>query len=178
MANKINRYRSIAISGQACSGKSTICKFLEEKTGWKHVDVGGEFRKLAVNCHLEIEQFGSIPETSLRKVDQEIAQRIAKEFNKIWDGRLVCYLSQPIDSVFKVYCTAPMEVRAERLSLRERISIADASRKIMKRDLEEKEVFQSLYSLSDPYNSKWVDLQLNTVGSPVSLLDQVMKFLN
>jgi cytidylate kinase len=135
MPNIIGRYRSIAVSGQACSGKSTICKLLGEKTGWTHVDVGSEFRKLAVNCHLEIEQFGSIPETSLREVDQEIAQRIAKEFNKIWDGRLVCYLSQPVDSVFKVYCTAPMEVRTKRLSQRERISIADASGKIKKRDI-------------------------------------------
>ncbi len=178
MANNIGRYLSIAVSGQACSGKSTICRLLEEKTGWKHIDVGGEFRKLAVNCNLEIEQFGSIPDTSLRKVDQEIAQRIAMEFNKIWDGRLVCYLSQPIGSVFKIYCTASMEVRAKRMGLREGISFSDARRKIMKRDLEEKEVFQRLYSLSDPYNSKWVDLQLNTVESPDVLVDQVMKFLN
>ena len=53
---------SIAVSGQCSSGKSTLCRVLDKKLGWKHVNVGDEFKRLAVEHGFRIENFGSIPE--------------------------------------------------------------------------------------------------------------------
>lgn len=40
-------FSSLAVSGQCCSGKSTLCRVLSKKLNWTHVDVGNEFRKIA-----------------------------------------------------------------------------------------------------------------------------------
>lgn len=173
----LTQYYAIAVSGQSCSGKSTICKLLGEKLAWKHVDIGSEFRKLAANNHLEIENFGSIPDNHLREIDLQISQRICTEHCVVWDGRLACYLSRKIQGVFKVYCGAPIEVRSQRLASREGISVEIAKAKIERRDLEEKEVFERLYSLSDPFNAEWTDLKISTLKSPEFLVEEVLNQL-
>jgi predicted cytidylate kinase len=174
MFNKLTRFSSIAVSGQACSGKSTICHRLSDKLGWQHVNIGEEFRRLAARNHLAIEEFGSVPEKELRRIDTEIIHRIRKEPNIIWDGRLACYLSRGIENVFKVYCLLPIETRSERLANREKIAFKDAESRIMKRDVEEKEVFKRLYALSDPYSPEWVNLKVETLEPLEILVEQIL----
>jgi predicted cytidylate kinase len=176
-ANKVASFSSIAVSGQACSGKSTICSLLAQSLFWKHVNIGAEFRKLANIAGLEIEKFGSVPENQLRKVDQEITQRIRKEPQVIWDGRLACYLSRDINTVFKVYCTLPVEMRIKRLANREKITLSEARGKISDRDSEEKNVFERLYGLSNQFDPQWVNLQIDTSSSPDELIKQALKHL-
>lgn len=161
--NKIRAdFSSLAVSGQCCSGKSTLCRVLSKKLNWTHVDVGNEFRKIAKTKGIGIEKFGSIPEKLLRQVDDQIRQRIQTEVNTIWDGRLTCYLAHENMRIFKIYCVADLDVRAERCASRDKMPFEEAKRKVLTRDIEEADVFKRLYGFSNPYNTEWVNLRLDT----------------
>lgn len=167
---------SLAISGQCCSGKSTLCKILSGKLGWLHVDVGGEIRKLAREQGLQIEKFGLIPERSLLGIDALIKQQIIAYENRIWDGRLSCYLSRDNPRIFKAYCKAPFEVRIERCAIRDKLSLKEARKKIVIREKEETSVFKKLYDLSSPYSAGWVNLCLDTsLNTPQKLSERVIR---
>jgi cytidylate kinase len=141
VAKIVPRFCAIAVSGQSSSGKSTLCRILAAKLSWKHVDIGAEFRRLASLHQLEIEQFGSVPDKQLIEIDKQITERIHVEPYTVWDGRLACYLSKDVTTVFKVFCTAPIDTRSQRLSVREKISLKEADTRIEKRDAEEKKYF-------------------------------------
>lgn len=178
--NRIScNFSSLAVSGQCCSGKSTLCKTLSKKLNWAHVDVGSEFRKIAQTKGIVIERFGSITDELLRQVDDQIRQRIQTEVNMIWDGRLTCYLAHSNNRIFKLYCIADLDVRAERCACRDKIPFEEAERKVLARDKEEADVFRRLYGFSNPYNPEWVNLQLNTSSkSSEGLASIVMKALH
>lgn len=177
MSNELKDFNSIAVSGQACSGKSTICKLLAELLRWQHVNIGTEIRKLANIYGFEIENFGSIPPNKLRKVDQEIIQRIHKEPHVIWDGRLACYLSRDIPSCFRIFCTLPIKERSKRLAKRENILLTTAEERITNRDIEENNVFKRLYGLSSPCDSKWINLIIDTSDSSNQIIKQILEKL-
>jgi cytidylate kinase len=169
-------FSSLAVSGQCCSGKSTLCKTLSKKLNWAHINVGNEYRKIAKLKSIEIENFGSIPNTLLRKIDDQIHQRIQTEEHKIWDGRLACYLARDNMKVFKVYCVADLDVCAERSVNRDKTPFEQAKRKVLTRDIEEADVFKRLYGISNPYNIKWVNLRLDTsFNFPEELANMVIR---
>lgn len=172
-------FSSLAISGQCCSGKSTLCRILSKKLNWSHVNIGNEYRKIAKSEGLEIEKFGSIPDILLRQIDDQIHQRIQTEANMIWDGRLACYLARDNVKTFKVYCAAGLDVRAERSASRDKISFEEARRKVLARDTEEANVFKRLYNILNPGSKKWVNLRLDTsYNSPEELADTVLRALS
>jgi len=178
MGKAKGRFHSLAVSGQACSGKSILCRVLSEKLKWRHFNVGNEFRKLAKREGLEIDKFGSVPDSVLRKIDKEIAYRIQTEEKTIWDGRLTCYFARNNLEVFKVYCIADLNVRHERCADRDNLTTEEAKREIAARDSEEESVFERLYGVQLPYNRKWVNHTLDTSSDPPEVLaDRVIQAL-
>jgi len=178
MESKHVNFHSLAVSGNCSSGKSTLCRTLSRRLDWKHVDVGNEFRRLSELKGLRIEEFGSIPDSLLCQIDDRIQDRLKAEVNVIWDGRLACYLARNVPNIFKVYCVANLGIRTERLAKRNRISLTEARRKVLTRDIEEADVFKRLYGISDPYSKKWVDLRLDTTSSsPKELANMVLRGL-
>ena len=168
----------IALSGQCSTGKSTLGRLLAEKLEWNYVDVGSEYKKIAKSLNLKIENFGSIPEEQLRQIDDKIKQRMEFEFETIWDSRLSCYLARNNLLIFKIYCVANLSVRAQRTSLRDSITLEEAKQKVLNRDKEETSVFKRLYTISDVYNKKWVDLTLDTsTKTPEGLVDEILNIL-
>jgi len=171
-------FSSLAVSGQCYAGKSTLCRILSMKLNWAHVNVGNEYRKVAKLKGLQIEKFGSIPDTLLRQIDDQIRQRIQTKGNIIWDGRLACYLARDNTKVFKIYCVADLDVRAERSANRDKMPFEEAKRKVLTRDVEEADVFKRLYGIANPYNPRWVNLRLDTsFNSPEALANVVIRAL-
>ena len=167
---------SLAISGQCSSGKSTLSTLLAKKLGWNYVNVGDEFKRLAAEQGLPIENFGLIPEKILRAIDIQNEERIKTERNVIWDGRLTCYLARKCENVFKVYCTVNLEIRAQRTATRNHISFSEAKQRILARDEEENEVFRRLYDISELQYMKWINLIIDTsFDSPETLALKVLK---
>jgi len=169
---------SLAVSGQCCSGKSTLCRILSKKLDWEHVDIGNEIRKLAELHGLDITCFGSIPDVLLRQIDKQIEDRIRTETKVIWDGRLACYLARDNVKAFKIYCIASLDVRAKRSARRDRTTFREAKTIVLRRDAEEARVFDRLYGLSNSFNPKWINLRVDTSSSsPEVLSNKIMNML-
>ena len=158
----MSKYVSLALSGSNSTGKTTLCEVLSNKLGWNHVTVGQEFRRLANEYNLKIEDFGSIPDKILRQVDVIMRERMTNEQKTIWDGRLSCFLARDHKEIYKVLCTASLEVRAHRSSERENISLTEAKQLILNREIEERQVFNRLYGLDNPFDEIWIDLIVDT----------------
>jgi|GEM_PF-2152014 len=174
----VERYHSLAVSGECSAGKSTLCEILSRRFSWIHIDVGSEFRKIAKLEGLRIEEFGSIPDPLLRQIDNQVKQRVETEENRIWDGRLVCFLAHNCSNIFKVYCVANLDVRAQRSANRNRLSFQEAKSRVLARDNEEAKVFRRLYCLPHPCSREWVNLRLDTsTDSPRELADEVVRAL-
>jgi len=172
------KYYSLAVSGQCCAGKYTLCEALAERTGWTHIDVGSKLRGMASAGGIDIDRFGSLPDKALRQVDDEIQRRMEREKNKIWDGRLTCYLARRNSYIFKVWCKASLEARAARLGSKDNVTIEEARTKVLARDSEEIRVFARLYGVQLSDSHKWVDIVLDlTTGSPEHFADIVRRRL-
>lgn len=165
---------AIAISGQCCSGKSTLCRILAQKLNWVHVDVGKEFRAAASLKGLSIEKFGSLSDEALRRIDVETSQRIFNEPHEIWDGRLTCFLARADARIFKVYCMANANTRAKRCAERDSCTYSAAKIRVRHRDIEEANVFRRLYGFFNPYDSQWVDLLLDTSSKSADELSEIL----
>ena len=166
---------SIAVSGPNGTGKTTICTNLSRRLQWEHVNVGQEFRRLAEEFNLLIEDFGSVPDEILLQIDELMKNRMANETNTIWDGRLSCFLSRDRPDIFKILCTADFEIRASRTSIRDIIPLEEAKELIIAREDEEKNVFRRLYKLEDPFDLRWIDLVVDTsYNTPQELAEKII----
>jgi cytidylate kinase len=174
MSSACKGIMAIAISGQCCSGKSTLCRILAQKLNWIHADVGIEFRAAASLRGLSIEKFGSISDEVLRRIDAETSRRIFNEPFKIWDGRLTCFLARTDPRILKVYCRANVITRAKRCAERDSCTYDEAKIRVRQRDIEEAVVFRRLYGFSNPFNSQWVDLLLDTSSRSVDELSEIL----
>lgn len=74
------------------------------------------------------------------------------------------------------YCTANLEICAQRTATRDYIFFSEAKQRILARDQEEKEVFLKLYDISELQNMKWINLILDTsFDSPENLALKILK---
>ena len=170
---------SIAISGQACSGKTTLATLLAKDMRWNHVNVGQIFRDLVRDSGLLVEDFGSLDDASLRQVDEEMQLRMKTTFHCVWEGRLTAWLAKSLPHVMTIYCYADDTTRANRCAKRESLSLEDALGQISKRDEEERLVFKRLYDISSVQKEASFDLTIDTSSnSPHGLLEQVKRHLN
>ena len=166
---------SLAVSGLPCSGKTTLSKELATSLNWAHVNSGERFRELASAVGLRIKDFGSLDDTVLKRVDEEIQTKIRKTSNCVWEGRLTIWLAREIKSVFKIYCLATRQARASRCASREGLTVEKARELIAEREHEESAVFWRLYGIKNVRNESSPDLIIDTTrNSAEACVDLVL----
>jgi cytidylate kinase len=113
----------ITLSGQPGSGKTSVAKEIAEKYGFVIISAGEQFRKLAAERGMSLEDFGKLAETD-KTIDLAIDQRqkelSTKYPNVIVEGRLAGWT---IDADLKIWLKTPLRVRAERIARREEIPV-------------------------------------------------------
>ncbi len=113
----------ITLSGQPGSGKTSVAKEIAERYGYAIISAGEQFRKLAVERGLTLEEFGRLAEAD-RSIDLAIDQRqkelAAKHANALVEGRLAGWT---IDADLKIWLKTPLRVRAERIAQREDVPV-------------------------------------------------------
>ncbi|OPY27640.1 MAG: cytidylate kinase [Methanocella sp. PtaU1.Bin125] len=113
----------ITLSGQPGSGKTSVAKEIAEKYGFVIISAGEQFRKLAAERGMSLEDFGSLAEKD-KSIDLAIDQRqkelSTKYPNVIVEGRLAGWT---IDADLKIWLKTPLRVRAERIAKREEIPV-------------------------------------------------------
>ncbi len=113
----------ITLSGQPGSGKTSVAREIADKYGFVIVSAGEQFRKLAAERGMTLEEFGKLAECD-KSIDLAIDQRqkelSTKHPNVIVEGRLAGWT---IDASMKIWLKTPLRVRAERISKRENIEV-------------------------------------------------------
>lgn len=172
----------ITIGGPSGSGKSTLAKMLKDKLKLQYEYAGALFRKMAENMNMSVEAFGEYaakhPEID-RELDTKMVGIAKKASNHLLEGRmigaLVCKANVP---AFKIWLDASIEVRAQRLTVREHYSHAEAIEKIAQRDECDTNRYLDIYGI-DPSKANCYDLTLASDKlSPEQLVEIIMGHLN
>jgi len=143
----------IAISGDLGSGKSTVCRLLQEKLPVKIFSMGEAWRKLAEKYQMTILELNQYSET--HPLDEEMDQMMtamgSSPESMIFDSRLAWHF---IPQSFKVHLTVNPIIAAERIFKDQRgqaegySSIAEALTKLDARKSSEHQRYLQKYQLN------------------------------
>jgi len=138
---------TITISGQSGSGKSTIADAIAKAFRLKHVNVGDIFRSIAKAKKIQLE---TLSETASRKIDFEADKttlELAKKGNVLLNGRLTAWVAGDNAEV-RVFVDCDINVRAERVALRDKKTVLQTKKDIIKRDKNDARRYKQVYGLN------------------------------
>lgn len=149
----------ITVGGLPGSGTTTLAAKLCDQFGMTHVYAGKIFRDMASERGLTLEELSKEAEKD-EKIDLEIDRRQKERAvnNTVVEGRMTAFL---IDANLKIWLFAPLKVRAERVSVRDGVSVEEAVAKIEEREASERKRYKKYYSV-DIENLSVYDLVMNT----------------
>jgi cytidylate kinase len=148
----------VCVCGLAGSGKSTLAMRLAGKYGLRYFSGGDALRALAID-----EGYGDAErgwwESSegmrflrLRVRDSEFDRAIdgkllefAREGNTVLDSWTMPWL---LDGGFKVWLEASFQKRVQRVAMRDRISLQEASEALKRKESRTEEIYRKLYGFS------------------------------
>ena len=140
----------VGISGLPGSGKTTVARGLSEVFGLEYFSMGSIFRGIAGERDITLEELSRISETD-SSMDAQIERtqvEILKRDDVILDSRLSCWLMHKENIPgMKVWITAPIDVRANRICRREKASPEEVRINIERRELSEKRRYMKYYGI-------------------------------
>ncbi|RUM47878.1 MAG: cytidylate kinase [Hyperthermus sp.] len=152
----------VAVSGPPGSGKTTFARRLAGELGLQYHSAGSIFRELARERGMSVEDLNRAAALD-PSIDLEIDQRTVKvacKGNVVIEGHLVAWVVSSIADV-KIYVTAPLEVRVERIARREGRSIDEVLRETLVREYTQRARFLQYYGI-DVSSLHVFDLVVNT----------------
>jgi cytidylate kinase len=151
----------ITIGGLAGTGTTTATKNLSKFLDIPYISTGDVFRQMAVDNNMDILEFSEFAEGN-DDIDKELDKRqaqIASESKElIVEGRLSAYF---VDADYRIWLTAPEDVRAERISYREGKSVDTVKYEMKERTDSEKKRYQEIHNINIS-NLDIYDLVINT----------------
>ncbi len=166
----------VAISGPPGSGKTTIARRLSEVTSLRYWSNGEYFRKLAADRGISFQEFHKFAEShpEIDKTLDEHARREAERGSVVLDGRLSGWITRDLRSL-KVYLTAPLDVRLQRVMARDHVKREEALTSIRQRERSNKQRYLKHYDY-DVDNMEIYDIILNTGTWDVEDVLEILKF--
>jgi len=142
------------------SGKSTLCRGLADRFDMSYISAGKVMREMAGCKGMSLQEFSAYAEEH-PEIDREIDDEQKKKAsgNCVVDGRLAAYFIDKAD--LRVWLTAPIEDRAERIASREGIGANEARNGIIERERSERKRYKMIYDIDLDRLSVY-DLVINT----------------
>ncbi len=171
----------ITVSGLPGSGTSTTCKLLQEKLGWPYVNAGDFFRLLATDHGISLAEMGRRAEADGqvdRQLDERMVQLARQESLLIMEGRLTGWMAlrQGLPAL-KVWCHAPLEIRAGRVGHRDHQTPEEAVSAIAARERSEHQRYHRHHQI-DLDDLTLYDLVLDTAElSPEQVAARILATL-
>lgn len=149
----------LTIGGLVGAGKTTLARRLAGAHGMSYITIGDIMRQMAEKRGMSLNEFSGLAEKD-PSIDREIDERQRKSAkdNCIFDSRLSAFL---IKADIKIWLTAPLEVRAERVAKREGAPLKEALNNIRRREESERKRYKGFYKI-DLNDLSVYDLVLNT----------------
>lgn len=149
----------ITVGGSPGSGSTTLAKKLASAYTLTHVYAGQIFRDMAREKGVSLAEFSRIAErdkTIDLKVDEQ--QKVLAVDNTVVEGRITAYI---VDADVKVWLSAPLPTRAQRVASREGISYEASLEQIIEREASERKRYKKYYQI-DIEDLSVYDLVINT----------------
>lgn len=171
----------ITVSGKPGTGTSTLCKLLEQRTGWPYVYAGQLFRDEAARRNLSLAAFGALCEedaTVDKALDHQQEGLLEEEEHLILEGRLSGWLAARAGAdALRVQIICEENERIRRIVERDGGDSEEQRQKTLEREASEHARYQSYYDV-DPNDSGHYQLVLDSTNTaPEALVDAILTAL-
>ncbi|WP_324663723.1 (d)CMP kinase [Haloarcula sediminis] len=153
----------ITVSGPAGSGKSTLARSLADALDYEHVSGGDIFRSLAEErgmTPLELNKAAEEDAQIDRDLDRRLRDIAAKRDDVVLESRLAGWMAGDHADI-KLWLTAPLDVRADRIAQRENKPFEQARTETEERSVSEAQRYREYYDI-DFDDLSIYDLAINT----------------
>ena len=153
----------ITVSGPAGSGKSTLAGNLADALNYEHVSGGDIFRSLAEErgmTPLELNKAAEEDDQIDRDLDRRLRDIAAERDDVVLESRLAGWMAGDHADI-KLWLTAPMDVRADRIAQRENKPFEQARDETRERTESEAQRYAAYYDI-DFGDLSIYDLSINT----------------
>jgi predicted cytidylate kinase len=168
----------ITISGLIGSGKTTVCRMLSERLGYRMVISGHVFREMAKELDLNLEEFSLRAEQD-PKYDKLIDERMVDiargEKDVILEGRLAGQMMRRNGiPAFCIFLDAALEIRTQRVSGREGVELQNAMQEMSAREASEVLRYRKYYGI-DVTDRSIYDLVIDTGAlTPEQVVERIV----
>jgi len=153
----------ITVSGPAGSGKSTLARSLADALDYDHVSGGDIFRSLAEErgmTPLELNRAAEEDDQIDRDLDRRLRDTAAERDDLVLESRLAGWMAGEYADI-KLWLTAPLDVRADRIAQRENKPFEQARTETEERSESEAQRYNDYYDI-DFDDLSIYDLSINT----------------
>ena len=153
----------ITVSGPAGSGKSTLAASLADALDYDHVSGGDIFRSLAEErdmTPLELNRAAEDDDQIDRDLDRRLRDIAAERDDLVLESRLAGWMAGDYADI-KLWLTAPLDVRADRIAQRENKPFEQARTETVERSESEAQRYREYYDI-DFADLSIYDLAINT----------------
>lgn len=171
----------ITISGPPGSGKTTVCKILAARLGYRFIISGNMFREMASRLHLSLTEFGRLAEEDPkydRMIDDSMITMAEEDKDVVIEGRLAGYNLSRLDMIaFRVYLDADPRIRASRILEREKGDLETVIKDMLEREQCEAVRYSQWYGI-DINDKSMYDLVVDTSDTmPAKVVEIIIKKL-
>lgn len=181
------KYRNIVISGRVGTGSSTLLSELKkylEPLGWRFFS-GGEFMRQYAIEHGLIDKNDpkhhyatAYSDDFDRQVDYGMKERLEKNEKQVLEADLAGFMSRGVGGVMKILLVCQDDVRVDRVSNRDDVTIDEAKEHVFHREQENVKKWKRLYGDYDFWDPKDYDLVIDTYSnSKIETVDKVLDAL-
>lgn len=172
----------ITLTGNLGSGKSTICKILQDQYGFEIYSTGKVQRQLAEEMNLTVLEMNQLmcSDSKYDSMIDDATARISRENkdkNIVFDSRLAWHF---VEKSFKVFLMVSLDVAANRVMNDQRgavesyKNVADAKDQLAKRAENENQRYKELYQV-EYFDFNNYDLVIDsTYSSPQAVVELLM----
>jgi predicted cytidylate kinase len=172
------KYTKITVSGQICTGKTTLYKALGAKLGWPTFSTGQFFRDYAAKHQLSIESAAEQNATITKKIDYQVREMLKGEGKMVVEGWMAGVMAESTPGVLRVLLTCQNPVRYRRFADREQTTLVEAKKQVTERDTNWLAEIAKIYGRSDIFAPKHYDLVIDTTKfTPPQILRRVLEKL-
>lgn len=136
----------VTVDGVSGAGKGTLAKHVADRLDIKYFSAGDFFRSIAEDRGMTVEELSKKAD---RETDIEVDRRTLEQGLKqscVIDGRLPSWVMGDFSDL-RIYMTADLEERAERIAEREGITVEEARKRTEERDRDNRKRYMDYYGI-------------------------------
>ena len=141
----------VTVSGPPGSGKTTVARLVAKRLGFELIATGKIFRNQAKEAGMDVHKYNELAErdaTIDRDLDDKIVRIARSKDNIVLEGRLAGQLlNRNRIGAFRVFVTASIRTRAERIARRERTRPLDELKSLQSREESERRRYLEYYNI-------------------------------